>query len=100
MDGKPVKSFRKSFDAILKSIDLTNDSFGRKRTIYSLRHFFATMRLEAEVNPYLLAQNMGTSIEMLRKFYGQIVTERVAIELTKTKEKITVKKSENDYPFD
>ena len=100
MDGKPVKSFRKSFDAILKSIDLTNDSFGRKRTIYSLRHFFATMRLEEEVSPYLLAQNMGTSIEMLRKHYGQIVTERVALELTKTKSDITVKKSENDYPFD
>jgi len=100
MNGKPVKSFRKSFDAVLKSINLTNDSFGRKRTIYSLRHFFATMRLEEEVSPYLLAQNMGTSIEMLRKHYGQIVTERVALELTKTKSKITVKKSKRNYPFD
>ena len=99
-DGQPIGSFKKSFRALLDSLNLTKNSFGETRTLYSLRHFFATMRLEAEVNPYLLAQNMGTSIEMLRKFYGQIVTERVAIELTKTKEKITVKKSENDYPFD
>ena len=99
-DGKPVRSFRKGFDSLLESINLTNDTFGNKRTIYSLRHFFATMRLEEEVSPYLLAQNMGTSIEMLRKHYGQIVTERVALELTKTKSDITVKKSENDYPFD
>ena len=58
------------------------------------------MRLEEEVSPYLLAQNMGTSLEMLRKFYGQIITERVALELTKTKSNISVKKSDKNYPFD
>ena len=100
LDGNPVRSFRKGYDALLKSINLTNDSYGNYRTIYSLRHYFATMRLEEEVSPYLLANNMGTSIEMLRKHYGQIVTERVAIELTKTKVKISVRKSTNEYPFD
>lgn len=100
LDGKPIMSFKRSFDSLLSSIDLTNDSRGKKRTIYSLRHFFATMRLEEEVSPYLLAQNMGTSLEMLRKFYGQIITERVALELTKTKSNISVKKSDKNYPFD
>lgn len=99
-DGKSIGSFKRSFDSLLSSIDLNNDTNGNKRTIYSLRHYFATMRLEEEVSPYLLAQNMGTSIEMLRKFYGQVVTERVALELTKTKTNITVKKSNKDYPFD
>jgi integrase len=99
-DGKFIRSFKGSFNNLLKSIDLTYDSFGRKRTVYSLRHYFATMRLEAEVSPYLLAQNIGSSVEMLRKHYGQIVTSRVASELSKTKQNINVKKNTKDYPFD
>ena len=58
------------------------------------------MRLEAEVSPYLLAQNIGSSVEMLRKHYGQIVTSRVASELSKTKQNINVKKNTKEYPFD
>lgn len=44
---------------------------GIARSIYSLRHFYATKRLESEVSPFLLAKQMGTSVEMLEKFYGQ-----------------------------
>ena len=100
--GEVIKSFRKGFDSLLKYSDLTNDSNGNKRSLYSLRHFYATQRLSEEVSPFLLARQMGTSIEMLERFYGHVVTSLVAKEVTKTKGKKTpLTKIENtEYPFD
>ncbi|MDP6255221.1 MAG: site-specific integrase, partial [Alphaproteobacteria bacterium] len=66
-DGKPLGSMRKGFDNLLKDLNLTFDSMGRKRTLYSLRHTYATMRLSEEVSPYLLSKQMGTSVDMLEK---------------------------------
>ncbi len=61
--GKTIGSLKKGFESLLTYCDLLDDSSGRRRTLYSLRHFYATMRLSEEVSPYLLAQQMGTSIE-------------------------------------
>ena len=47
------------------------DSIGRERTIYSLRHTYATFRLENGTNIYWLKQNMGTSVQMIERHYGQ-----------------------------
>ena len=81
---------------------MRNDSKGNKRTLYSLRHFYATQRLSEEVSPFLLARQMGTSVEMLERFYGHVVTSLVAKEVTKTKGKIrtTPNAGEDDYPFE
>jgi integrase len=57
--GEVIKSSRKGFDSPLKYSDLTNDSNGNKRNLYSLRHFYATQRLSEEVSPFLLARQMG-----------------------------------------
>tara|TARA_B100001248_G_C27221401_1_gene380494 strand:- start:438 stop:617 length:180 start_codon:yes stop_codon:yes gene_type:complete len=58
------------------------------------------MRLSEEVSPYLLAQQMGTSIEMLERFYGHVVTTLIAKQLTKTGSKEqNPSKGINDYPF-
>ena len=38
---------------------------GKSRTLYSLRHMYAAFRLSEEVSPFLLARQMGTSVEML-----------------------------------
>ena len=91
-DGSPIGSFKKGFDSLLTYCDLVNDAKGQKRTLYSLRHFYATQRLSEEVSPYLLASNMGTSVEMLERHYGQVVNDLVALEITKTK-----RKSKTDY---
>jgi len=99
-DGNPIGSFKKGFESLLSFCDLMNDSTGRKRTLYSLRHFYATMRLSEEVSPYLLAQQMGTSIEMLERFYGHIVTTLIAKQLTKVTPKGQRNPDDpNDYPF-
>ena len=91
---------KKGFKNPLTYCDLGEDSRGRMRTLYSLRHFYATMRLSEEVSPYLLVQQMGTSVEMLQRFYGHVVTTLIAKQITKTTTKGKVKGlTANDYPF-
>ena len=100
-DGSPIGSLKKGFESLLRFCDLEFSSKGEKRTLYSLRHFYATQRLSEEVSPYLLARNMGTSVEMLERHYGQVVNDLVAAEITKTKrESKPPKLGVNQYPFE
>ena len=59
------------------------DTHGNKRTIYSLRHTYATFRLQEGVHQFILAGNMGTSVAMLEKHYGHTSNVASAAELTK-----------------
>ena len=67
-------------------------------------YFYATQRLSEEVSPYLLAKQMGTSVEMLERFYGHVFTSLVAKEITKTKRETvqnTVRTNNtNDYSIE
>lgn len=83
-DGKPIGSFKKSFGRLISEAGVEFDSFGQRRTIYSLRHTYATFRLQEGVNHYILAQNMGTSVAMLEQFYGHTSNVTAADELMKT----------------
>lgn len=73
-NGNPIGSFKKSFRSLLESANVPVNNGKGNRTIYSLRHFYATMRLSNNVSPFILAKQMGTSVEMLEKYYGQIMT--------------------------
>jgi hypothetical protein len=42
---------------------------------------------------------MGTSVEMLEKFYGQTVTSSLAAEISKSNQKASDRK-DKPYPFD
>ncbi|WP_379553550.1 tyrosine-type recombinase/integrase [Qipengyuania sp. DGS5-3] len=86
-DGSPIKSFKKSFNSLIKSAGVERDTFGDKRTVYSLRHTYATFRLQEGTNHYALAQNMGTSVSMLEKHYGHTTNVSAASELTKSRER-------------
>ena len=86
-DGSDVGSFKKSFQSLLKGCGVEKDSFGRHRTIYSLRHTYATFRLHEGVNHYVLSRNMGTSVKMLEDYYGHTSNIMMSDELTKTKSK-------------
>lgn len=55
---------------LLKSAGVEKDSQGNRRTIYSLRHTYATFRLQDGVHQYILAYKLGTSTAMLEKHYG------------------------------
>jgi integrase len=90
-NGAPIGSFKKSFAAFISHVGLTFDTFGRRRTIYSLRHTYATTRIEAGVNHYVLAKNMGTSVAMLEGFYGHTTNVGMVDELTKPRAKRVAK---------
>jgi integrase len=69
-NGQPIEVWP-GFDSLLKAAGLQYDSKWQRRTIYSLRHTYATLRLENGTNVYWLKQNMGTSVGMIEKHYGQ-----------------------------
>ena len=76
-EGNPVGNFGKTFKKLLIDTNLLFDSEGRTRTIYSVRHFYATQRLASKTKPIpmeVLAQNMGTSPQMMfnRNYPGLI----------------------------
>lgn len=99
-DGRRILSFKKSFSSLMKYAGLEAVRNGMTRTIYSLRHFYATQRLENETSPFLLAKQMGTSIEMLEKFYGQTtVNKSTAKSISRGNQKAT-EMNGKDYPFD
>jgi integrase len=68
---------------LIKSAGVEKDSQGDRRTIYSLRHTYATFRLQEGVHQYILAKNMGTSTAMLERHYGHTSNVASAAELTK-----------------
>lgn len=86
-DGTEIGSFKKSFQSLLKGCGVEKDTFGRSRTIYSLRHTYATFRLHEGVNHYVLSRNMGTSVKMLEDYYGHTSNVTMSDELTKSKQR-------------
>lgn len=80
-EGGPVDNFNKSFEVILTKLDLLNDRWGKRRTVYSLRHFYCTQSLLSGVPIHVLAKNMGTSIAYIEKHYSHVLTVMQAKEL-------------------
>ncbi len=84
-NGDAVENFGKTFKQLLIDADLLTDGEGRVRTIYSLRHFYATQRLLSKTNPIpmeVLAENMGTSPTMIFQHYRHLTTHNYAKILT------------------
>jgi integrase len=97
-DGSSIGTMKRSFQSLLDFAGISIFRNGGKRTIYSLRHFYATQRLSHETSPFLLAKQMGTSVEMLEKFYGQTVTSSLAMQVSRSGQRRTT--SDGDYPFE
>ena len=98
-DGAPIHTVKRAFQSLLEFADVPIMRDGMARTIYSLRHFYATQRLSHDTSPFLLAKQMGTSVEMLEKFYGQTVTSALAAQITKSQQKSAPAK-DVAYPFE
>ncbi len=79
--GKPVENFGKSFHAVLSKLKLDNEGNGKRRTVYSLRHFYCTQSLLSGVPIHTLARNMGTSIAYIEQHYSHVLTLMQAKEL-------------------
>ena len=79
-DGTKPKDLHGAFEALLKSIELHTNKQGKKFSLYSLRHTYATKKLLEGTPMHLLARQMGTSTAMLEAHYSK-VTSRMSANL-------------------
>lgn len=76
----------KSFQSFLRTVpyhgrtdNLLCDADGNRRTIYSLRHTYATLvLLRGELTELSLARNMGTSVAQIEKHYSHVTNMQKA----------------------
>lgn len=73
-------AFGKMFARFLQRYDLLHDTkMGKERTLYSLRHYYATMALTYErMSIYTLAKHMGTSVLMIEQHYAHVLLRKKA----------------------
>ena len=76
-------AFGKMFARFLERSELLVDAAtGKHRTLYSLRHMYATFALTYNrMSVYTLAKHMGTSVAMIERFYGHVILRNKASEI-------------------
>ena len=67
-----VTALTKAFKIFLKTYGLEKDAHGKIRTLYSLRHSYATSGLVKDMSMETLAAQMGTSRPMIERHYSKI----------------------------
>ncbi|MBO9545636.1 site-specific integrase [Caulobacter sp.] len=85
-------SLRSPLNVVLEALDLKFDREGRRRTAYSLRHTYISMRLIEGADIYQVAKNCRTSVEMIETYYAahiKDVINAVAINVRKGRRSLT-----------
>ena len=80
-DGYQPPSLHGSFRRLMRDSGLLKTAGGQNRTLYSLRHTYATMELLAGTDIHTLARQMGTSVSMLERHYSKLVPTLKAAQL-------------------
>ena len=75
--------FSGNWKRFLQQQDAWQNDNGENRPLYSLRHLYATMRLEEGTEIYHLAKLMGTGVKNIEHHYGHVATESLISEATK-----------------
>ncbi|MEY4119930.1 MAG: hypothetical protein RLZZ472_320 [Pseudomonadota bacterium] len=70
--GDQPTNFENIFRGLMKFSGLWKDSGDKKRTLYSLRHTYATFALADGIDIHTLARQMGTSVGMIEKHYSKL----------------------------
>ena len=60
------------FQRLMKDSELWIDHTGQKRTLYCLRHTYATFALADGIDIHTLARQMGTSVGMIERHYSKL----------------------------
>ncbi|MDE2112493.1 MAG: site-specific integrase [Alphaproteobacteria bacterium] len=68
---------RALFNKILEEENLKFDRDGQRRTAYSLRHTYISMRLMEGANIHQIANNCRTSVQMIEQFYAAHIKDRL-----------------------
>jgi integrase len=81
-DGSQPYALAGTFMRLLAAAGLSKDmSTGQQRTLYSLRHTYATMELLAGTDIHTVARQMGTSVLMLERHYSKLTATLAAQQL-------------------
>ena len=74
-DGSQAESlYQALIDDLLDYAGVRIGPSGAPRSTYCFRHTYATFRLSEGVDAYLLAEQMGTSVQMIQQHYGHVNT--------------------------
>ena len=80
--GYQPRTFIGAFRRLLIDGGLLEDHNGRRRTLYSLRHTYATLALvSGDVDIHTLSRQMGTSVAMLERHYSKLTATMAAARL-------------------
>lgn len=66
------------FNKVLEEQQLKFDREGQRRTAYSLRHTYISLRLLEGANIYQIAKNCRTSVEMIEKYYASHIATSIS----------------------
>ena len=80
--GVVTASLNQSFKQFLISASLLKDKYDDDRTLYSLRHMYATLSLiYGKIDIHGLAKQMGTSVGMIEQHYSHLQPAMLAVRL-------------------
>ena len=65
------------FTKVLEEANLLLSRDGKRRTLYSLRHTYISMRLMEGADIYQIAKNCRTSVEIIEKHYAAHIKNRI-----------------------
>ncbi len=80
-NGYNPHGFEGSFRKLMRDSALLKDSADKNRTLYSLRHTYATFALKDGISIHTIARQMGTSVLMLERHYSKLTPLMNAAEL-------------------
>ena len=80
-DGQRPRTFNGMFSKLMRESGLRWNHTNQSRTLYSLRHSYATMELLSETDIHTLARQMGTSVRMLEAHYSKLTATMAADKL-------------------
>lgn len=77
-DGDRPRRFNGMFSKLMRHSGLLHNTTNQTRTLYSLRHTYATLELLSGTDIHTLARQMGTSVRMLEAHYSKLTATMAA----------------------
>ena len=94
----PVKHLR-LFNTVLEEEGLKFTRDGKRRTAYSLRHTYISLRLMEGADIYQVAKNCRTSVEMIEKYYAAHIKNAIdasAVNVRRERRNLVLPKEEGE----
>jgi integrase len=80
-DNTQISNMENIFRNLMVRSSMRKDSGGLNRTLYSLRHTYATQALANGIDIHTLAKQMGTSVGMIERHYSKMTATMAAEKL-------------------